>query len=334
MRNASLKKKKSDRKGSRAPVLGLALGGGTLRGMAHLGVLEVFEENGIRPQVLTGCSSGAIVAASYACKRTDELKKIALSIKRKDRRKMLDFCLTGKGIIRGGKLLQFFEFLTDNKDFEDIKDHKLAFVATDVETGDAVVINKGSIAKALQMATAVPGITPLQKYEGRLVFDGGTAMLVPAKLAYEHGADKVIAVDVSVGRSLLTRVIGDLRKIGRKGPIGKIVNPVISIQNRIQENWESEFLKRSKAILRKTKLLYDVNDRELNMVETYLLGLRAISRDYERGLFRDEDCNLALRPDVLDVKRVDVEKTEILIEKGREAARIKIGEIRRMTNNF
>jgi NTE family protein len=194
--------------------------------MAHLGVLEVLEENKIPIDILVGCSSGAIVAAAYACGRLKELNEIALTLQKKDLRRILDFWLTGEGLIKGRRLRSLFDYLTAHKNFSDIRGVKLAFVGTDALTGKEVIIEKGNIAAALEVTTALPGLAALKRYEGKLVFDGGTAMLVPAKAAYDLGADKVIAVDVSVKRSLVTRTVGDFRKLMRSTRLGKMAKPV------------------------------------------------------------------------------------------------------------
>ena len=212
--------------------IGLALGGGILRGMAHIGALEALAENNIALDILTGCSSGALVAAAYGCGMLGELKEISLGVDKKSRRQMLDFCLTGEGLIKGEKLRSFFDFITSGKNFEDIKGIKLAFVGTDALTGKEVVIDEGNIAEALEITTALPGLAPLKRHKGRLVFDGGTAMMVPAKVAYDLGAEYVIAIDVGADRSLITRLIGDVRGLMRKTRIGKMAEPVF----RVQEN--------------------------------------------------------------------------------------------------
>ena len=301
--------------------VGLALGGGTMRGMTHIGVLEVFEENKIPIDILVGCSSGAIVAAAYACGKMKEFKDIALSMKnKKDRKRLLDFCLTGEGILKGRKMESFFEYITGGKDFEDLKDIKLAFVATDVLTNEEIILNNGDIAKALLMTTALPGLTPLRRYRGRLIMDGGTVSLVPADVAYKLGADVVIGVDVSVNRNVITRTVGDVRKAMRNSRVGRMASPVFRMQEKIKNADERKFLGRAKKLMKKIKLLDDYENHRFNFLEMYLIGLRATSWDYKRGLFRDEDCDIAIRPDVMHVKRADVTKTAELIKEGRKAA--------------
>lgn len=307
--------------------IGLALGGGTLRGMAHIGALEFLEEKNISVDVLAGCSSGALVAAAYTCGKFEELKDIALNIDKKSRRKMLDFCLTGEGIIRGNRLRSFFDFITAGKKFEDITDVKLAFVATDALTGEEVVISEGSIAEALEITTALPGLAPLKRHKGRLVFDGGTAMLVPAKVAYDLGAEKVIAVDVGANRSLVTRLIGDARKVMREARVGRLTKPIFRAQEKIKNSDERQFLGKARELAKKLKLLDDYEKDHFNFLEAYLIGLRAISSDWRRGLFQDDEADVAVRPEVFHIKRMDVTKIRELIEEGRKAMKNKIDEI-------
>jgi NTE family protein len=307
--------------------IGLALGGGTLRGMAHIGAIEALEENKISIDVLTGCSSGALVAAAYACEQLGELKNISLAMNKKSRKKMLDFCLTGEGLIKGEKLRSFFDYITAEKNFEDIQGIKMAFVATDALTGKEVVIDEGNIAEALEITTALPGLAPLKRYKGRLVFDGGTAMMVPAKIAYQFGAEKVIAIDVGAKRSLITRLVGDARKIMRKSRVSKITNPIFRAQEKIINSDEHRFLGMARELMQKMNLLDDYVNGHFSFLETYLIGLRAISSDYERGLFHDNEADIAIRPDVFHIKRSDVTKIKELISQGRKALENKMKEI-------
>jgi NTE family protein len=312
--------------------IGIALGGGTMRGMTHIGILEVFEENNFPIHFLVGCSSGAIVAAAYACGKLKELKETAILLKNKDRRKMLDLSFSGGGLIKGKQLRSLFEYLTDGKKFEDIEGLKLAFVGTDALTGNEVVIDSGSIAEALEITTALPGLAPVKRYRGRLVFDGGTAMLVPAKVAYNLGAEKVIGIDVSVGRSVITRAVGDFRKMMRKSTLRRVLNPVFRMGDKALNGGEEKFFGTVKGLMRKLKLLDDYEKHRFNFFEAYLIGLRATSADYKKGLFLDGDCDIAIRPDVLHFKRSDVSQAKMMIEEGRKAAEQKLEEIKKLLN--
>jgi predicted acylesterase/phospholipase RssA len=310
--------------------IGLALGGGIIRGMAHIGAIEALEENDIVPDVLTGCSSGALVAAAYGCGTLGELKEISLSVDKKSRRRMLDFCLTGEGLIKGKKLRSFFDFITGGKNFEDINGIKLAFVGTDALTGKEVVISEGSIAEALEITTALPGLAPLKRHKGRLVFDGGTAMLVPAKIAYDLGAEKVIAIDVSADRSLITRLVGDVRRLMRETRVGKMAEPVFRMQKKIINSDEHNFLGKARELMQKLNLLDDYANHKFSFLETYLIGLRSITSDYERGLFHDDQADIAIHPEVFHINRSDVTKIEEMIQAGRKAVKINLDEIAKL----
>lgn len=311
--------------------IGLALGGGTMRGMTHIGVLETLVENKIPIDCLVGCSSGAIVAAAFACGRLGELKKIATSLKKKDRRRvLLDFTLTGEGLIKGGKMKSLFQYLTAEKRFEDIGHMSLAFVGTDALSGEEVIINEGSIAEALEITTALPGLSPPKRHKGKLVIDGGTAMMVPVKASYGIGAEKVIGVNVGVNRSFLTRAVGDIRKVLRNSRLAKIARPIFEMEERILNLDEKKFLGKAKKMMERIHLLDDYEKGRFSFLEVYLLGLRAISRDYKKGLFDAQDCDVAIEPKVLHIKRLDVTRTDELIKKGRKATEEKMDEIKKL----
>ena len=243
---------------------------------------------------------------------------------------MLDFCLTGEGLIKGEKLRSFFDFITAGKKFEDIRNIKLAFVGTDALTGKEVVIDEGNIAEALEITTALPGLAPLRRYKGRLVFDGGTAMMVPAKIAYDLGAQKVIAIDVGAKRSLVTRLIGDVRRVMRETRVGKIVGPMFRAQERIINSDEHNFWGKARELMQKINLLDDYANHKFNFLETYLIGLKAISSDYERGLFHDDQADISIRPNVFHINRSDVTKIKELIREGRKALEKNLNEIRKV----
>lgn len=310
--------------------IGLALGGGTMRGMTHIGVLEVLEENKIPVDFLVGCSSGAIVAAAHACGRLNELKEIATSLKKKGRRKILDITLTGEGLIKGNKIKSLFEYLTAEKKFEEISHVNLAFVGTDALTGEEIVINKGSISEALEITTALPGLAPPKRYKGRLVIDGGTAMMVPAKASYGIGAEKVIGVNVGVNRSFLTRAVGDIRNMLRNSHLARLAEPIFRAEEKILKADEKKFLGKAKKIMEKIRLLDDYERGHFSFLEVYLLGLRAMSRDYKKGLFDIRDCDVAIEPEVLHIKRLDVTRSHELIREGRKATEKRLGEIKKL----
>ena len=178
----------------RAPRVGLALGGGAARGFAHIGVIEVLEENGIHPDVVTGTSAGSFVAAMYAAGRSGkELEAIALNL---DESRLTDWAFPGRGMIRGNALADYIREQVGNRSFDQLK-IPLGIVATDLDSGKAILFRRGDVGTAVRASSAVPAVfTPVRIGTHEYV-DGGLTSPVPVRSAREMGADVIIAVDIS-----------------------------------------------------------------------------------------------------------------------------------------
>ena len=180
----------------RAPRLGLALGSGSARGWAHIGVLQALREEGVRLDVICGSSIGALVGAAYAGGELERFADWVQGLGLRDVFGFMDFNLSG-GMLKGEKLIAFWR--RNFADF-DIDASPLPFgaVATDLHSGAEVWLRHGSIADAVRASIALPGLfTPVNHTDGRLLVDGGLVNPVPASLARAMGADIVIAVDLN-----------------------------------------------------------------------------------------------------------------------------------------
>lgn len=179
----------------RAPKIGLALGSGSARGWAHIGVLKALNEAGIQPDVVCGSSIGALVGAAYVGGELERFGDWVQGLGMRDVFGFMDFNLTG-GMLKGEKLINFWR--RNFADF-DIENASMGFaaVATDLHSGAEVWLRHGSIAQAVRASIALPGLfTPVVR-EGRLLVDGGLVNPVPCSLARAMGADIVIAVDLN-----------------------------------------------------------------------------------------------------------------------------------------
>ena len=180
----------------RAPRLGLALGSGSARGWAHIGVLQVLDEEGVRPDIVCGSSIGALVGAAYAAGELARFADWVQGLGMRDVFGFMDFNITG-GMLKGEKLIAFWR--RNFADF-DIESSPMLFgaVATDLHSGAEVWLRHGSIADAVRASIALPGLfTPVARADGRLLVDGGIVNPVPTSLARAMGADIVIAVDLN-----------------------------------------------------------------------------------------------------------------------------------------
>ena len=176
------------------PKIGLALGSGGARGFAHLGVIKVLSDAGIPIHLIAGSSMEALVACFYGAGiDLDRLYKFSTAFKRKY---FLDFTVPKMGFIQGKKVKELIRFFTHGKNIEELS-IPIAVVATDLITGEKVVFTEGPAAEAVRASISIPGIFVPEKYQGRLLVDGGVTDRVPISVAKEMGADIVIAVDVS-----------------------------------------------------------------------------------------------------------------------------------------
>ena len=178
------------------PRIGLALGGGAARGFAHVGVIQVLEEAGIRPDYVTGTSAGSLVAALYASGKTGaQLQQVADSM---EEAAFADWMLPifNRGMLRGAALARYVNQQVGNRLIENMV-LPLGIVATDLNSGKGVLFQRGDTGTAVRASSAVPSVFQPVSISGRDYVDGGLVSPVPVRYARQMGAELVIAVDIS-----------------------------------------------------------------------------------------------------------------------------------------
>lgn len=174
--------------------LGLALGGGGARGAAHIGVLKHFEKLGIKPDLISGTSAGAIVAALYAFNVS--LDKIEASLKSMKPVSLSAFQINGLGLFENRDLKRVLEEHLQGKDIEDAS-IPISFVCTDINSGKRVVLRSGNIVDAVMASCAVPGIYLPVEINGQFLVDGGLVENVPIIALRELGSNITVAVNLN-----------------------------------------------------------------------------------------------------------------------------------------
>jgi predicted acylesterase/phospholipase RssA/CRP-like cAMP-binding protein len=181
------------KKGDR-PKIGLALGGGAVRGVAHVGVIKVLQEEGIPVDIIAGSSAGSLVGGLYAS---------GMEISEMERRlpflrwsKLIRPVLPRLALCENSRMASWLEGLNICRDFSELR-IPFACVAADAQTGEAVILKSGCVATAIRASTAIPLMMKPVYHQGRLLIDGGVVHKIPAVLARSMGADLVIAVDVA-----------------------------------------------------------------------------------------------------------------------------------------
>lgn len=186
------------------PKVALVLGGGAVRGFAHVGVIKVLEAQGIVPDVVVGTSAGSVVGALYAAGYTGfDLQKVAFRL---DEDSVGDWAIPDRGFIKGEALQNFINKAVRNQPIEKLK-KSFAAVATDLQSGEMTVFQRGNTGQAVRASSSVPGVFQPVGINGREYVDGGLTSPVPVKVARGMGVDVVIAVDISA-RPRAARVEG------------------------------------------------------------------------------------------------------------------------------
>jgi NTE family protein len=180
------------------PKIALVLGGGAARGFAHIGVIRALEQEKIPIDLIVGTSVGSLIGAIYAYDMSSiELEWTAFTLEKDN---LFDYGLmsafTGMGAAKGDKLEEFVKSKVPVANIENLK-IPFAAVATDLNRGTRVILDKGSVAKAVRASSAIPGVFPPVDHQGKILVDGGVIDNIPVSVAREKGADIVIAVDIS-----------------------------------------------------------------------------------------------------------------------------------------
>lgn len=198
--------------------LGIVLGAGGSRGVAHIGFLQALEERGIRPDMVTGCSMGAIVGACYcAGVSPEEMRKTVVTLGLADLAALNIAPFRSNGLMKMTKARKLIVGLMGEKNFDEL-DIPFACVATDLVSGKTVVLDKGNVADAAIASGSIPGVfTPASFGEYQMLVDGGILERVPAKQIKSMGAEVIVAVDV----------LGDLAE--GKMATGRLINTLLRV---------------------------------------------------------------------------------------------------------
>jgi len=204
---------------TRVPKIGVALGGGFARGMAHIGVLKVLEQEGMPVRLVAGTSVGALIGACYCSGLSiEELEKVARSVRFTT---FARWTVSRYGFASNDRMMQFLNRTLKVKTFEELR-IPLAITATDFNSGEGVVFHSGSMVDPIRASCAYPGMFLPVKIRGRLLIDGMLSHTVPTRPLRQMGADRVLAVHLKgkwtgdVGPRHLFDVIGQCFAIAQE----------------------------------------------------------------------------------------------------------------------
>jgi len=209
---------------TRKPRIGLALGSGSARGWAHIGVVRALEERGIKFDLICGTSIGALVGAVYASGQLDQLEDWVTSLVWSRVVRLMDITWKG-GLIRGQRLFNLFRATFKDVDLAELGT-PFGAIATELSSGREVWLRQGKLLDVVRASCAMPGLFTPVVHGGTVLVDGGLVNPVPVSMCRALGAELVIAVDLSWGK------LGPYRNLGRELPappespswIGRLTN--------------------------------------------------------------------------------------------------------------
>jgi NTE family protein len=299
--------------------IGLALGSGGARGWSHIGVIKAVLDRGIEPYCVAGTSMGALVGAAFASGRIDALHQVAMDL---DWKRIayffLELSLPRMGLIDGTRIVEFVKEYVSPVNIEELA-LPFAAVATDISTGDEVVLKAGNVIDAVRASIAIPGmLTPLVRDESLLV-DGGLVNPLPISVARQLGADFVIAVDITRA-PLPTR--------SRPGPRPRTEGrPYSRPVELARTNSTGKLLNRLNAKLRgldfaalpASKRWFGKDDLP-SIFDIYGNSMRIIQRQITTTRLMLEPPNLLIRPDVQDIRTTEFHRAADAVLAGYRAA--------------
>ena len=302
--------------------VGLVLGSGSSRGWAHIGAIEALEDENIPIDLIVGCSVGAYVGAIYASGSLKSLKDFVLRMDGKKVFSYFDIVFPRSGLLNGTKRLrELFSMHTDVQNFSELK-IPLITVATDLETGQKVVINSGSILDALRASMSIPGLFAPAELKNRWLVDGGLLEPVPVSVARAVGADIVIAVDLSSRvASKVNRRKTTLQTPNKNWDQEESQNELIKKLSDYYESAELSFKNKINVLLKKEASTPDI-------VETVTSSFNIMQDRINRINLAVTPADVLIRPQLGGLKMFDFDQVEDTIEEGYFRVKEKIENIR------
>ena len=338
--------------------LGLALGSGSARGFAHIGILRVLREEGLPIDCIAGTSMGAIVGAVYAAGALPQAEAMLEKFDWKNMAGLLDPQIPVSGVFGGRQIEKLLKTLLSDKRIEDFS-IPFAAIAADVATGEEVIFTSGDAVKAVRASMSIPGIFTPILHERRFLVDGGIVTPVPVRAARMLGADVVIAVNLAAEmskrsyikspeqnddderngfdasdminglRAVETTLPPFLRDAIQKGR-GFLEKPAQAV-----EEWFDDKVERGREVLSERATFFsdwvkkDDDDIELpDMFRVIFNSINIMQGYLAEANFAQSPPDILLVPDLAEVRLVDFNKPQECIRKGEDIAREALPQIR------
>ena len=302
------------------PRIGIALGSGSARGLAHIGIIEALLEMGIEPDIVCGSSSGALVGAAYVANRLSALKQFAQNLKWREIVSLLDIRFLGGGMIDGKRIV---ELMCDLQMAAPIESYPKAYaaVATDLATGREVWLREGPINEAVRASFALPAIFSPVEIGGRWLLDGGLVNPVPVSVCRALGADVVIAVNLNgdrLGRPSKTSVAEDADS--------ETVRTSSEFLRRLLAQIPARIKNQDSAI---TPKLLEAGTTTPGYLDVIANSIIIMQNRITRARLADDPPEVVLMPRLHDIGALEFNRADEAIAEGRDCVRQALSLMRR-----
>jgi NTE family protein len=277
--------------------LGLALGSGSARGWAHIGVIRALEERGVKPDLVCGSSIGALVGAAYASGELDRLEEWVTGLAWTTVVRLMDLTWRG-GLIRGTRLFTLFRTIIEDRDISELP-LPYGAIATELHSGRELWLRHGKVLEAVRASCAMPGLFAPVVRDGIVLVDGGLVNPVPVSMCRALGAELVVAVDLSWG------------KLGpyRREPDAEAPREVPGWLDRIRPEW----------LKVKEKKPGNDEPRIPSIFDVFMTALDIVEMRVARSRLAGEPADVLITPLLPDFATMDFHRAKEAIEEGRAA---------------
>lgn len=298
-------------------MIGLALGGGSARGWAHIGVLRALSQAGIHPDVVAGTSIGAVVGGCYVAGHLDALEQFARTLTRRKVLGFLDFNFSGTGLITGQRLCDALDMRLKDINIETLS-RRFVAVATEIGTGHEIWLSRGRIVDAMRASYALPGIFRPVSIDGHWLFDGALVNPVPVSVCRAFGARYVIAVNVNWDYSCRGTVVPLLeeRSVQPESPPDESAAGVLARNGRAM-----------KKLLQRQ--LFGRSDNGPGISRVMVEAFNIVQDRIARSRLAGDPPDMIISPRLPSFGLFDFHRAEALIECGAAATKREIDDLRR-----
>ena len=309
-----IKQDRKPKKFSQKRTLSLALSGCAGRAITYIGMLEVFEENGIKINSISACSSASFVACAYAAGNLAKMKQMYFTLTPKEIYSYLEPSFKG-GLFNFDKAAGFIKEITGVENIEELE-IPLTIVASDITRGESVELSMGNIFRAIKATCAVPGIFEPVIWGDRILVDGGIFSIVPVSAAKKFGHDVVVGIDLAASRAVINRHLLRMKK--GYNAVARPFKRMNSFAGKVKE-----------SIIGQRDRAYAIDKFKTPKMATVL------GRSMDYAILEKEkpellDCDLLIDPGVKKFGKIDSGNFETMYLEGRRSAEEYLHKIKKL----